>query len=338
MKSSNLSHYLIAALLTITTTFTTSAIASTTNTNAALVDSLSGYWQNFTNPAETPVKLTSIPTQYDIVPVAFADLSSDGTVSFTLQGPPYQATPDSIATFKKDIKALQDKKIKVLISLGGQNGAYQVNSQQQNRKFIDTLKQVIETYGFNGVDYDFEHGLTVENSRYLVEATQELKNYFKSKGKEFFVTIAPETLDVYFQYFSNGKYDKLIQAHLVDRVQVQLYNSGCMPGINGPACYVQGSKDFIVSQADSTIQVWMKHGIKNAAEKYVAGLPATIQAAGGGYVEPAVINEAMQCLQTKQKCDSYVPTQAYPMLKKVMTWDINWDAKENYKFVKTVRG
>lgn len=303
--------------------------AKTTTSNTAL----SGYWQNFTNPAQTPVKLTDIPAGYKTVIVAFADMSSDGTVTFTLQGPPYDSLGQD--QFKNDIKAIQARGVKVLISLGGQNASFQVDSTTKETAFINSLSQVISTYGFDGVDYDLENGLTTANASYLLDATKQLKQQF---GNKIIFTLAPETMDVYWQIFPNGKYDALIQdSGLINAIQVQDYNSGCMPGINpGSQCYSVGTEDFIVSQADSTIQTWTKNGMADAASHYVIGLPATTGAAGSGYLDPAILNNAMTCLKTGNQCGSYVPTKIYPDLGGVMTWSINWDAKNQYVFEKTV--
>lgn len=298
---------------------------------------LSGYWQNFTNPAETPVRLIDIPKGYRNVIIAFADMSTDGSVSFNLQGPPYDSMENGDTYFKNDIKTIQQNGTHVLISLGGQNGYYQVDTPAKEAKFIETLSAIIKNYGFDGVDYDFESGLSLANSSYLLDATRRLKNQFATEGKSLLVTMAPETIDVYWQVFPNGKYDTLIQSGLVDFIQVQLYNSGCMAGINpGSQCYSQGTEDFIVSQADSTIQTWMQHGIPDAASKYMLGLPATQQAAGGGYVDPTVLNNSIACLKSNTHCNTYVPTRTYPDIGGIMTWSINWDAKNSYNFVNNV--
>ncbi len=323
----NKKHIFAAILMALTSVSYAKTTASPANT------ALFGYWQNFTNPAQTPVKLTAIPAGYKTVIVAFADMSADGTVSFTLQGPPYDSLGQD--QFKNDIKSIQANGVRVLISLGGQNASFQVDSPAKETTFINSLSQVIATYGFDGVDYDLENGLTTVNAPYLLDATKQLKQHF---GNNIIFTLAPETLDLYWQVFPNGKYDSLIQADgLIDFVQVQDYNSGCMPGIQpGSQCNSTGTEDFIVSQADSTIQTWIKNGIPNAASKYVIGLPATADAAGSGYLNPAILNNALTCLKTGNQCGSYLPTTTYPNLGGVMTWSINWDAKNQYDFERTV--
>lgn len=299
---------------------------------------LTGYWQNFNNPAETPVRLTDIPDGYTTINIAFGEIKNDGGVTFTLEGPPYPSMANSEQIFKKDIKALQAKGIKVLLSLGGQNAIFQINSPAQENNFIVSLKHILNEYGLDGVDYDFENGLTSANVSYLVDATKRLNQDFLTQGKTLLFTMAPETLDVYWQVYPNGKYDPLIRSGMIEFIEVQLYNSGCMSGMKpGSACYSQGTEDFIVSQADSTIQTWIKNGISDASRKYVIGLPASLGAAGGGYLDLNTIRKALSCLKTGTECASYIPTQTYPDIGGFMAWSINWDAKNGYAFEKMIR-
>lgn len=134
--------------------------------------------------------------------------------------------------------------------------------------------------------------MTTTNEPLLQQATKNLKDYFQKQGKDLIFTIAPETIDTWFQMYPNGKYDDLIKSGLINWVQVQLYNSGCMTGSKPDSqCYAVGTEDFAVSQADSTIQTWLKAGITDANTKYVLGFPATINAAGSGYMDPAIIKK-----------------------------------------------
>jgi chitinase len=298
---------------------------------------MAGYWQNWysNNSTQAPVKLTDIPTNYQTVIIAFADLATNGSVSFSVQGSPYAG--DS-KTFKNDIKTLQSQGRKVLISIGGQNASFNVNNQTQENQFVSSLSGVITAYGFDGVDYDIEHGLSQSNAKYLVSATSRLKNSFNAKGKTLIFTTAPETLDTYFAYLQNGKYTALIKSGLVDRVQVQLYNSGCMPGnMAGSLCYQQGTVDFIVSQVDSTIRAFKAAGIQNAERLYVAGFPSAPAAAGGGYTDPSIIKKALTCLRTGKQCGQYKPASTYPNFNQLMNWSINYDAKNQYSFSKALQ-
>jgi chitinase len=45
---------------------------------------------------------------------------------------------------------------------------------------------------------------------------------------------------------------------------------------------------------------------------------------------------ALDCVATRANCGSFVPPAAYPAIRGVMTWSINWDASNGYNFASTV--
>ena len=60
------------------------------------------------------------------------------------------------------------------------------------------------------------------------------------------------------------------------------------------------------------------------------GLPACPLAAGGGYVPPAVVEQAVDYLRGfGPQPGSYQRVGTYPTLRGLMTWSINWDATAN---------
>ncbi len=292
-----------------------------------------GYWQNFKNSATSAMRLIDLPDQYNVVTIAFASVSPNGNVKFTLQGPPYKAMPDGLARFKDDIKTLQHHGVKVILSLGGMNSYFRVDDEKKANNFLLSLEKIIDEYGFNGVDYDLEGDLNRTITNHLLDVTRTLLSDFSQKGKHLFITLAPEAIDVNWQ-ISQGKYDPLISEDLIDAVSVQLYNTSCKRSFKPRSpCYSPGTQDFIVSQADSTIQTWRKRGIKNPESLYVVGLAATKKAANSGYASPDVVKNAIKCLKTGTQCASYKPTKTYPELGGIMMWSVNWDAKNNYKFL-----
>lgn len=297
---------------------------------------LIGYWQNFRNTATQPLRLSEIPDGYAIVIVAFASVNPYGNVKFTLQGPPYKTMADGVSLFKDDIISLQNKGVKVLLSLGGMNSLLHLDNAKKTNDFITSLEQIITDYGFDGVDYDFEGDLNKPTLANLLEATRKISNDFSDQDAPLLFTAAPESIDVHWQV-AEGKYDRLIGADLLDIVSVQLYNSTCKRSYkSGSPCYKPGTEDFIVSQADSTLQTWLKSGVKNAESKYFIGLPAAKRAANNGYVDPAIANKALNCLKTGKECASYKPTKKYPNIGGIMMWSINWDAKNDYAFFDNV--
>ncbi len=298
---------------------------------------LIGYFQNFKNSAPSP-RLTEVPRGYSIIDIAFATININGTVVFNLQAPAYKGTLNGANLFKEDIQSLQRRGVKVLLSIGGgsANSTLHIDNEKKATEFVQSLEKIIDEYGFNGIDYDLEGKLTSIESNYLANITQKLQEDYINKGNSLFFTIAPEAVDVHWQT-SQGKYNRVIDSGLINLVSVQLYNSTCKRSFkpNSP-CYEPGTQDFIVSQVDSTIQSWKNRGVKDPESKYVIGLPATVNAASRGYVEPEVLKKALACLKTGQECEQYIPSNTYPDLGGLMTWSINWDANNDYNFVNNV--
>jgi chitinase len=295
-----------------------------------------GYWQNFKNSSTQELRLSEIPYDYSIVNIAFASVSAYGNVKFTVQGPPYKAMTDAVTAFKNDLKLLQRKKTKVLLSLGGLNGPLRLETEKKMNTFVSSLEKIITEYDFDGVDYDFEGTINKPTSTNLLAATQKLRRDFSNKGKTLIFTAAPEAIDVNWQVFE-GKYDQLINSGVLDFVSVQLYNSTCKRSYKPQSpCYKPGTQDFIVSQADSTIKTWSKRGVKDAESKYVIGVPSAKRAASNGYLSPEVLNNALSCLRSGDQCASYKPSQKYPNIGGIMMWSINWDAINDYEFFENV--
>jgi hypothetical protein len=53
-------------------------------------------------------------------------------------------------------------------------------------------------------------------------------------------------------------------------------------------------------------------------------------------VDPSVVNAALSCLAYGQSCGSYRPAALYPTIRGAMTWSINWDAANGYRWSNSV--
>ncbi|MFH9663096.1 chitinase [Streptomyces sp. NPDC017248] len=271
---------------------------------------VTGYWQNFNNGA-TVQKLSDVPASYDIIAVAFADATSTpGAVSFTLDSAGLGGyTADQ---FKADIKAKQAAGKKVIISVGGEKGSVSVGDATSAANFANSVYSLMQTYGFDGVDIDLENGL---NATYM---TQALRALSAKAGPSLIITMAPQTIDMqstsgaYFQTALNVK-------DILTVVNMQYYNSGSMLGCDGKV-YSQGTVDFLTALAC----IQLEGGL--APSQVGLGLPASTRAAGGGYVSPTVVNNALDCLTKAVNCGTFKPSKTYPDLRGAMTWSTNWDA------------
>ncbi|MFJ3195649.1 chitinase [Streptomyces griseoviridis] len=303
-----------------TVTGTTTATGGGGGGGTLAAHAVTGYWQNFNNGA-TVQKISDVPSQYDIIAVAFADATTTpGAVSFTLDSAGLNGyTADQ---FKADIKAKQAAGKKVIISIGGQNGTVSVSDATSAANFANSVYTLMQTYGFDGVDIDLENGL---NATYM---TQALRSLSAKAGSSLIITMAPQTIDM--QSTSNSYFQTALNIKdILTVVNMQYYNSGSMLGCDGKV-YSQGSVDFLTALAC----IQLEGGL--APSQVGLGLPASTSGAGSGYVSPTVVNNALDCLAKGTGCGSFKPSKTYPGLRGAMTWSTNWDASAGNAWSNTV--
>jgi chitinase len=286
---------------------------------------LTGYWQDFTNGA-TPLRLSAVNSNYDLIAVAFAnaDPNTPGAVTFSIDSGLSSALGGyTSAQFTSDIATLHAAGKKVIISVGGQNGTVTVDDATSATNFANSVYNLMTTYGFDGVDIDFENGL---NPTYMASALRQLS---AKAGSSLIITLAPQTIDM---QSTSGDYFQLALSikDILTVVNMQYYNSGTMNGCDGKV-YAEGSVDFLTALACIQLQGGLR------PDQVGLGLPASTSAAGSGYVSPSMVNNALDCLAQGTNCGSFKPSTTYPTIRGAMTWSINWDASNNYNFATTVK-
>ena len=318
-----------------------SALLSTAQTpNPALV----GYWQNW-NDANSPyIQLDQIDSRYNVIEVSFA-VPQAGT-DYKMEFIPDQVSQPALIS---QIQSLQSQGKKVLISIGGATAPVSLDNISERDTFVATMNAIINTYGFDGIDIDLEgsslstSGGTIANPVdahviNLIDAIKQIMgDFYSAHNKRLLLTMAPETA---FVHGGQSAYGGIWGAYLpvihalrdsIEILQVQLYNSGSMYGIDGNI-YTQGTADFIIAMTEALIQGFntaggMFTGLN--ANQIAVGLPACTNAAGGGYTDPLIVKSAMDYLRgTGSQPGSYTLLQSggYPDLRGMMTWSVNWDA------------
>jgi chitinase len=286
---------------------------------------LTGYWQNFTNGA-TPLRLSAVPTTYDIVAIAFANADPNlaGGVTFTVDSGLSSALGGyTDAQLKADVATLHSHNQKVILSVGGETGTVSVASSVAATNFANSVYAIMTNFGFDGVDIDLENGL---NATYMEQALRSLRS---KAGANLIITMAPQTIDMQSTgtaYFSLA----LNIRDILTIVHTQYYNSGSMLGCDQMFAYSQGTINFLTALACIQLQSALR------PDQIALGLPASGSAAGGGYVSPGVVNNALDCLAAGTNCGSFVPPAKWPAIRGAMTWSINWDASNGYAFANTV--
>ncbi|RJG21913.1 chitinase [Paenibacillus thiaminolyticus] len=316
---------------------------------------LVGYWHNFMNGAGF-LPLRDVSTNFDVIHVAFAEPADySGQIEFT----PYQYTD---AAFKEDVAYLQSLGKKVTLSIGGQNGHVELTTPAARDRFVQSVIAIIEKYGFDGLDIDFEGQSLYLNQGdtdlerpttpaviHLIEALRTIHHHF---GVEFLLTMAPETFFVQVGYTNYGAgqwggdrragaYLPVIHAlrDIIAWVQVQHYNSGPVTGLDN-RYYSMGSADFHVAMADMLVTGFTLAKDPNRVfpglrpDQVVIGLPADSQA-GNGYTSAAEVHKALDYLiKGRAFGGSYTlrNPSGYPELRGLMTWSINWDRFNRFGF------
>ncbi len=315
---------------------------------------LVGYWHNFNNGLTPVMELRNVSTKWDVINVAFADITGDGTVSFT----PFNATE---AAFTSDIAYLKGLGKKVVLSLGGQNGALSLPDSAAKTRFTNSLIATIDKYGFSGVDIDIETGIALgggdtdyknPTAPTIVNLIAALKDVCARYGSSFTLSMAPEIAYVQGGITAYGgpwgAYLPIIYA-LRDKltyIHVQHYNCGGNTALDGKT-YNQGTADFQVAMAEMLLKGFPIAGNSSNVfpalrqDQVMIGIPAASGAApSGGYINPTEMKKAMDYLIKGVSYGGSYKLQnpsGYSGFKGLMTWSINWDAQNNYEFTNNYR-
>ncbi|MEU2224670.1 glycoside hydrolase family 18 protein [Streptomyces sp. NPDC018347] len=309
-------------------------------------------------------RLADVPDSWDVIDLSFGEPTSVTSGDIRFNRCPVTECPDveSDAEFKAAIKAKQAAGKKVLISIGGQNGQVQLTTTAARDTFVSSVSNIIDTYGLDGLDVDFEgHSLSLNagdtdfknpTTPVIVNLISALKTLKARYGARFVLTMAPETFFVQngYQYYGTGKWggqDPRCGAYLpvihalrddLTLLHVQDYNSGPIMGLDNQY-HSMGGADFHIAMTDMLLTGFPVAGDQNNVfpplrpDQVAIGMPASTNA-GNGYVSPAEVNKALDCLTKKTDCGSYPTHGTWPALRGLMTWSVNWDRYANWAFQK----
>ncbi|MFF4410880.1 carbohydrate binding domain-containing protein [Streptosporangium sp. NPDC001559] len=313
------------------------------------------------------VRMADVPKEWNFINLSFGEPTSvtSGDIRFVRCPVAECPSVESDADFIAAIKAKQAQGKKVLISIGGQNGQVQLTTTAARDKFVESVSAIIDKYGLDGLDVDFEgHSLYLNagdtnlaspTTPVVVNLISALKTLKAKYGANFVLTMAPETFFVQlgYQFYGPGasgsadpragSYLPVIHALRNDLtlLHVQDYNSGPITGLDNQY-HTMGNADFHVAMTDMLLAGFPIAGNPNNVfpalrpEQVAIGLPAA-QYAGNGYTSVAEVQKAFDCLSKGTNCGSYKPKGVYRGLRGLMTWSINWDKYNNFEFSRNHR-
>ncbi|MFF8729798.1 chitinase [Streptomyces sp. NPDC015171] len=309
-------------------------------------------------------RLADVPDSWDVIDLAFGEPTSVTSGDIRFNRCPVTECPnaESDADFKAAVKAKQAAGKKVLISIGGQNGQVQLTTTAARDTFVSSVSRIIDTYGLDGLDIDFEgHSLSLNandtdfknpTTPVIVNLISALKTLKAKYGSKFVLTMAPETFFVQngYQYYGTGKWggqDPRCGAYLpvihalrddLTLLHVQDYNSGPIMGLDNQY-HSMGGADFHIAMTDMLLTGFPVAGDPGNVfpplrpDQVAIGMPASTNA-GNGYVSPSEVTKTLDCLTKKTNCGSYATHGTWPALRGLMTWSVNWDRYANWEFQK----
>lgn len=309
---------------------------------------LVGYWHNWNDQAVPFIRLGNISPKFDVVNVAFA-LPDDKTLGQMVFHVYKGTTPDQ---FKADVAYLHSMGKKVLISVGGATGSLALTDGVTQDHFVESMTSIIEEYDFDGIDINLEGKIMLDQADVdfrnptspsitnLIDAIWRIRAWF---GPNFMLSMAPETIAVQGGYKNysglQGSYLPIIEGlrKIITYVHVQHYNSEPLTALDGKT-YPQDGADFHVAMAEMLLQGFpvsdgaMFMGLK--PEQIVIGLPAFTR------TTPGEIQKVLNYLTTGASFGGKYELQepyGYPDFRGIMTWSINWDAKNCHDFSSNTR-
>ena len=309
------------------------------------------------------LRMADVPADWDIVNLAFGEPTSVTSGDIRFQLCPVAECPnvETEAAFIAAIRTKQQQGKKVLLSIGGQNGQVQLTTTTARDTFVRSVSAIIDRYGLNGLDIDFEgHSLYLNagdtdfrnpTTPVIVNLIAAIRTLKQRYGAGFVLTMAPETFFVQlgYQFYGPGpwggqdpragSYLPVIHAlrDILTVLHVQDYNSGPIVGLDNQY-HTMGGADFHIAMTDMLLAGFPVAGNTSAVfpalrEDQVAfGAPSSTSA-GNGYVAPAGVQQAVTCLVDGRNCGGYTPRSGTnPNFRGLMTWSINWDRYYAWEF------
>ncbi|KAJ1689617.1 hypothetical protein LUZ63_013772 [Rhynchospora breviuscula] len=267
---------------------------------SAQAGSIAVYWGQ--NGGEGTLADTCATGNYQYVMLAFLTTFGNGqTPVLNLAGhcDPPSGTCTSLTS---DIQSCQSRGIKVILSLGGATGSYQLTSTSDAQSVADYLwnnylggnssSRPLGSAVLDGIDFDIEGG----SSDYYGDLANYLSQY-SSQGNKVYLTAAPQCP------FPDTYVGPALQTGLFDYVWIQFYN-------NGQCQYSSGDTTNLVNS-------WNTWTSSIKATNMFLGIPASPSTPG--YIPPNDLTS--QVLPAIQGSSLYGG---------IMIWDRYADVQNNY--------
>ena len=254
---------------------------------------------------------------------------------------------------------------KVLLSVGGANGHVELRNAAERTQFVNTVTGIIQNYGLDGLDIDFEgqsvrlnsgdSDFTNPTTPVIVNLISALREIRSRVGSGFVLTMAPETffVQVGHQFYGGttggdtrtGAYLPVIHGvrDILTVLHVQDYNSGPVMSIDGQI-YNMGNADFHVAMTEMLMRGFTVANTGRTfpglrPDQVAIGLPANVNAGNGWTPVPEVQRALNYLIRGQSFGGRYVLRNpaGYRGMRGLMSWSINWDRFANFDFSRNHR-
>ncbi|BDD02593.1 glycosyl hydrolase family 18 protein [Aureibacter tunicatorum] len=273
-----------------------------------------GYLQTWGNKVSF---VEALNAGYDTMALAFGTLD-EAVVGITDGIPP---------NLKEDIAEAKSNGAKhILLSFGG---AKDYNTYKPGDASAEDAGQAIvnfaNDYGFTGIDFDLEIDGTQSDNIYLDDLCFEIKKF----NEKLLITAAPQISqgphDTDLTLVSDGNtsiYEVALENKRFDYLFIQAYNNP-WPKLSNcsqvDTCFISAAYNNFSKQ--------------NLASMIVIGEPATASAAGTSIFKTQGEGQEVYDAVAQE----YASIQDEEQFGGAMTWSINLDAENDYKFIKTLK-
>jgi chitinase len=273
---------------------------------------LIGYYGNSGSCADSGCTPTfdEIPSAYNVIIMTFLNINDQHELVFEISNNA-PVTLNNLATQAAAWKSKSDpwgRRKLVLVSLGGQNGHWP--SDISDNDVVTKLRGFMQTYGFDGLDIDFESSV-VQYVEKNIGAFRQLKN------EGFVLCAAPEAAQGPLTAY------RLILADL-DWVHPQFYNN---PPNAVTTPFVPQYESHATWQTPSNQPWWLvtmdttANLVGMSANARGIAIPATPQAAGNNN------NWDLNLLASQVRLGD---------IRNVATWALGYDKTNNWQLAQTI--
>jgi chitinase len=292
---------------------------------------LSGYFKAICSSTPPNVPLADVPLTYKIINVATAVLDQHALVDFD------NCNSNINIPMVKMVR--EEKKVKVLLSVGGPEGNFQyLNSSGSVDTFYNSLfSHIYQLWGFDGVTFDIQQ-LNQANRSYVIEGIKRFKEYSTRQNVGALISITARPTFVCPDAGGiTGIWNQLVPVinelkkdNLLDLIQIMAYNYGSdydpLKEKGVPVGKPKEMLEYIFNSYVNPFEIQIESQTLQydgfEPGKLMLGVLASADTGLKDFVPVALVNEAIQDLNQEHS----------PGIGGAMVYNINYDAQKSYEF------